>query len=34
MKFRQVREIRTHYGKVLEDLRKEKKIVLMVRENR
>ncbi len=29
MKFRQVREIRTHYGKVLEDLRKEKKIVLM-----
>ncbi len=29
MKFHQVREMRTHYGKVLEDLRKEKKIVLM-----
>jgi antitoxin (DNA-binding transcriptional repressor) of toxin-antitoxin stability system len=28
MKFLQVREIRTRYGKVLEQLRKEKKIVL------
>lgn len=28
MKFVQVREIRTRYGKVLEQLRKEKKIVL------
>jgi prevent-host-death family protein len=28
MKFLPVREIRTHYGKVLEQLRKEKKIVL------
>ena len=28
MKFLQVREIRTRYGKVMEQLRKEKKIVL------
>ncbi len=28
MKFLQVREMRTHYGKVMEQLRKDKKIVL------
>jgi antitoxin (DNA-binding transcriptional repressor) of toxin-antitoxin stability system len=28
MKFLQMREMRTHYGKVMEQLRKEKKIIL------